>query len=26
MKELCMEMGYKSDKVHILHNGVQVNF
>jgi ribonuclease J len=25
MKELCMEMGYKSDKVHILHNGVQLN-
>jgi len=26
MKELCIEMGYKPDKVHILHNGVQVNF
>ncbi len=26
MKELCMEMGYKSDKVHILRNGTQVNF
>jgi ribonuclease J len=26
MKELCMEMGYKPDNVHILHNGVQVNF
>jgi ribonuclease J len=25
MKELCMEMGYKSDKVHILRNGVQLN-
>jgi ribonuclease J len=26
MRELCMEMGYKPDKIHILHNGVQVNF
>jgi len=26
MKELCLEMGYKPDKIHILHNGVQVNF
>jgi ribonuclease J len=26
MKELCMEMGYKPDRVMILHNGVQVNF
>jgi ribonuclease J len=25
MKELCLEMGYKPDKVHILHNGLQVN-
>jgi ribonuclease J len=26
MKELCMEIGYKPEKVHILQNGVQVNF
>ncbi|MBN2052336.1 RNase J family beta-CASP ribonuclease [Candidatus Woesearchaeota archaeon] len=26
MKELCTEMGYRHDKVHILHNGIQVNF
>ena len=26
MKELCLEIGYKPHQVHVLHNGLQVNF